>query len=254
MKSILNKVSFHYTYIILAISLALTGYYINLISFTSLIIIHELGHLITCHIMNIPVKKLTIYPYGGMITLDNKINININEELAMAISGVLFQSVFFIIISYLYNIGYLRLYTYNIIKVYHYSMLYFNLLPIYPLDGSKIINLIISKYLPFYYSNILTIILSVITLIIYMMINVDNINYSLIMMISIIIYNLHHYIKSIKYIYYKFLMERYLYNYPYHKIKVINNIKGMYKNKYHLFRVGKKKIKEKEYLSKYLQG
>ena len=40
------KIEFHYTYILIALGFILTGYFHNLIIFTSIIIIHELGHLI----------------------------------------------------------------------------------------------------------------------------------------------------------------------------------------------------------------
>ena len=46
MKNILNKIEFHYTYIIMAFGLVITGHFVNLIIFTSLIIIHEMGHII----------------------------------------------------------------------------------------------------------------------------------------------------------------------------------------------------------------
>ncbi len=252
MKSILTKLEFHYTYLILALSMVITGYYINLIAFTSLIIIHELGHLITCKIMNIKISKITIYPYGGMIKTDDKINLNINEELSVAISGVIFQSIYFLIITYFYNIGIIREYTYDLFKMYHYSMLFVNLLPIYPLDGSKIINLILSKIFPFYLSNILTIIISFITIILWICLKFPYINYSYIMIISVIIYNLYQYIKGLKYVFHRFVLERYLYDFPYVKKKKITKIKNMYKNKKHIFLVKDRKIEEKEYLKEFI--
>ena len=44
MKIILSKIEFHYTFIIIALGFVLAGYFSNLIVFTSIIIIHELGH------------------------------------------------------------------------------------------------------------------------------------------------------------------------------------------------------------------
>ena len=51
MKNILNKIEFHYTYIIMAFGLVITGHFVNLIIFTSLIIIHEIGHIIISKIL-----------------------------------------------------------------------------------------------------------------------------------------------------------------------------------------------------------
>lgn len=44
-------------------------------------------------------------------------------------------------------------------------MLIFNLLPIYPLDGAKIVNLILSKYFSFNIANYISIVISLITVI-----------------------------------------------------------------------------------------
>lgn len=80
MKNILNKIEFHYTYIIMAFGLVITGHFINLIIFTSLIIIHELGHVIMAIIMRYKVNKIIIYPYGGITNIDTRINTKIEND------------------------------------------------------------------------------------------------------------------------------------------------------------------------------
>ena len=139
MKNILNKIEFHYTYIIMAFGLVITGHFINLIIFTSLIIIHELGHVIMAIIMRYKVNKIIIYPYGGITNIDTKINTKIENDLLVAISGIIMQSIYFGIIFFLYRNGIVREYIYSLFLLYHKSMLIFNLLPIYPLDGGRII-------------------------------------------------------------------------------------------------------------------
>ena len=95
MKNFLNKMDFHYTYIIMAFGLVLTGHFINLIAFTSLIIIHEFGHVITATIYKYRIKKITIYPYGGITEFDTLVNTKIEKDLLIAISGIIFQSIYF---------------------------------------------------------------------------------------------------------------------------------------------------------------
>ena len=79
MKNILNKIEFHSTYLFIALGFALTGYFYNLIIFTSLILVHEFGHYLMCIKYNVQVKKIIIYPYGGLIKTDDLINRNIDE-------------------------------------------------------------------------------------------------------------------------------------------------------------------------------
>ena len=248
MKNILNKINFHYTYIIMALGLVLTGHFSNLIVFTSLILVHEFGHIITSLLFKYKIKKIIIYPYGGITKLDTFVNTSIEKDLFVSISGVIVQSIYFYIIFFLYNNGFVREYIYHLFFIYHKSMLLFNLLPIIPLDGSKIINLILSKYLNLNLSNNLTVLISFISLIVLMLSNVFENNYSMLMVVGVLLQNIWNYYKNIEYLYNRFILERYLYNIRYKKIKIINDKNKMYKNKSHLFKINNIIIKEKEYL------
>lgn len=251
MKNILNKVEFHYTYIIMALGLVLTGHFINLLIFTSLILVHECGHIITSIKYRYKIKKIIIYPYGGITKFDTIVNTKIENDLLVSISGIIFQSVFFYIIYILYKQNIIREYTYNLFFTYHNSMFIFNILPIIPLDGSKIINLIFSKYLNFNISNNLTVVVSFVTLSVLLISNIYENNYSMVMVVFVLLQNIWNYYKKIDYIYNKFILERYLYNIKYKNVKIINNKNKMYKNKMHLFKIDNNLIEEKKYLSKF---
>ena len=243
------KIEFHYTYILIALGFILTGYFHNLIVFTSIIIIHELGHYTLAIICKMNVEKIIIYPYGGIVKMNNLINTSINKDLLVAISGIIFQTFYYLIIILLYNKGIVREYIFNLFKIYNTNIIIFNLLPIHPLDGSKILNLILSKFLPFNITNKLNIIISIITLIIVICINYYNFNYTTILIIGIILDNLIKYHQQLKYIFNKFLLERYLYNITYPKTKKINKINHMYKEKYHILKENNTYITEKQALS-----
>ena len=243
------KIEFHYTYVIIAIGFILTGYFSNLLIFTSIIIIHELGHFAVARINKMNVEKIVLYPYGGLVKMNNLINTSINKELQVAISGIIAQTLYYLIILFLYNQGIVRDYILDLFTKYHTSILFFNLLPIHPLDGSKILNLLLSKILPFNLSNKLNIIISIITLTIIFTINYYNFNYTMILIIGIIIDNLIKYYKQIKYIYNKFLLERYIYKITHNKTKKIKKINNMYKEKYHVIKEKDCYITEKQALS-----
>ena len=243
------KIEFHYTYLIIAIGFILTGYFHNLIVFTSIILIHELGHYTLAKIHHFKVEKVVIYPYGGLVKMNNLLNSNINKELTVAISGIIFQMTYYLLIIFLYNQGIIRKYIFALFTTYNTSILLFNILPIHPLDGSKILNLLLSKIIPYYLANKLNIIISIITLIIILTINYYNFNYTLILTLGIIIDNLIKYYRQLKYIFNKFLLERYIYKITYKKTKKINNINNMYKEKYHILKEKDTYITEKQALS-----
>ena len=74
-------------------------------------------------------------------------------------------------------------------------------------------------------------------------------NYSMVMVVFILLQNIWDYYKKIEYIYNKFVLERYLYNIKYKNIKVIDNKNKMYKNKTHLFKINNNLVEEKKFLS-----
>lgn len=248
------KIEFHYTYIIIALSFILTGYFSNLIVFTSIIIIHELGHFVVAKKLKLNPDKIVIYPFGGITKMNNLINTEISKELLVAISGVTFQSIYYLIIFILYKNSIIRDYIFNLFSTYHKSILFFNLLPIHPLDGSKILNLILSKYLPYKLTIKLNIIISLITGFIILKINYYKFNYTTILIITIIVDNLVKYYKNINYLFNKFLLERYLYKINFTKTKKIAIIDNMYKEKYHIIKEKNNYLTEKQVLKQRFKG
>lgn len=237
----------------MALGLVLTGHFSNLLIFTSLIIIHELGHYFIAQLFKYKVDKIIIYAYGGMIKLDTIINTNIYKDLAVALSGIAMQSIYFLFIFLLYSNGIIREYIYNLFLLYHKSMLIFNMLPIIPLDGFKILNLILSKWFNFNLSNNLSVFISFCTIVVLLFSNLYEKNYSMVLVIGILLQNIYKFYNDINYIYSRFLLERYLYDINYNSKKVICDEKKMYKNKSHLFLKNGKIITEKAFLTSFFR-
>ena len=244
-----SYIEFHTSYIFIALGFILTGNYLNIIIFTSLIIMHELGHFTVAKILNIKVKKIIIYPFGGMTKLDTLINQKIEKELLVALSGIIFQFIYYLIICYLYKINLIREYTINLYTLYNNEMIFFNLLPIYPLDGSKILNLLLNTLLPYKIANIITIIISIITIILILTLKIYQTNYSNIIIYFILLSYIIKFYQKRKYLYNRLLLERYLYHIHFPKIKIIKNYKLMYKNKSHFILYNKKIKSENDLLN-----
>ena len=245
-KSILDKIKFHpLFYIILIISL-LTAHFRELIYFTIIIIIHELGHSITGLLLGYKVNKIEIYPYGGCSKLEHDINILLLKELLVLIMGPIIQIIFMLLVYYLRIDVKEYFYTFNKI------ILIFNLLPIYPLDGGRILNILFNYFFSYYNSLKISIYLSYflyLVLSIFLLLITKNLTILLITLslgISII-----NEIKRADYYFNKFLLERYLNNYYFKKYKKVKDINNMYRDHIHFFLINKRIIKEKEYLHKY---
>lgn len=248
MKSIFAKIEFHYSFLVVALGLAITGHFSNLFVFTLLIIVHEFGHVIAALFFKYEVFKIIIYPYGGLTKLNTMINTSIYKDLIVAISGVIMQCLCFVVIYILYSNGVIREYIYNLFCLYHKSMLFFNLLPIIPLDGFKIFNLILSKFINFKLSNYISVFVSLCTIIVFLFCDIFDRNYSIMLVIGILMKNIYSFYNQISHIYNRFMLERYLYNIGYKKKKIIDNENKMHKNKSHLIIKNNEIISEKKFL------
>lgn len=210
-----------------------------------IIIIHEFGHLIAASIFNWNIDKISLYPYGGCVKFNEKINRPLYQEFIILISGPLIQIVLFLIISILFKYNLISIRNYYIFKSYHTTLLMFNLLPIYPLDGGKILNVLFNYLFPYKKGNKIIIYISYI-IVLFMIINFKNINF--ILMSIFLITEITLYFKRQNYLFNKFLLERYLYNYKFSKLKIINKKDNMYRERKHLFKVKNKYYSEQEYL------
>ena len=234
-----------YLYIILSF---LCGNYKKVLLIMFILIFHELGHLILFNLFKVKVLSIKIYPFGGIIKNNKLLNFNPNKELLIALAGIFNQLILYIIFYYLFKISIINTYTYYLFININTNLLVFNLLPIYPLDGYVIINSILNKYISFNKSYKFSIYVSIISLIIFIIYNI-NFKINNIVMISFMLYKLYDIFKNNKYIKNKFLLERCIYELPYNKIvynKRFNKDLFMI-NKLHYFNF----INEKKYLNNY---
>lgn len=146
MKNIFNKIHISSFFIILIFISFISGLFKDVITLFLIIIIHEMGHITTSLFYKWNIKKIDISLCGGYITYDDIIDKPYKEEFLIAISGFLFQTIFYLIILFLHNINILSFDTLFIVKKYHYAIILFNIIPIYPLDGSKILNIILNLF------------------------------------------------------------------------------------------------------------
>ena len=225
MKNILNKFNiniFTYLYFLICIS---CGYIKNALIIFFICLIHEIGHIFFIKIFNYKVISVDIYPFGGYTKVDKMINTSINKDILISLGGIIFQSIL-----------YLFTYNYSLFTYYNLIILVFNLLPIIPLDGNKVLNLFLEKKYSYYLSYKLNIFISIIFLIIFItynyLYNLDNI-----IIILFLIFKLLDTLKYYKYLYNRFLLERYLYNIEYkHIIYNSNSLKDLKKETRHYFK------------------
>lgn len=205
----------------------ITGLFKAFVIMYLIVFIHELGHITMSLIFNWNIKKINVYPFGGYIIFDDIINKPFIEEVLVFASGILFQIILFIIFTLIIDNN---SYIYKLFYNYNITILIFNLIPVIPLDGGKILNIILNYIYPFKASHLLTILTSYLIVILLIIYNYKNINMILICILMLSILIKEH--KNHLYIYNSFLIERYLNKSNYKKNNIINKINLRFMKKY----------------------
>ncbi len=233
MKNII-KIDFS-TYLIVLLSF-FAGNFKEIIILYLIIIIHEFGHVLFLKLYKKEITKINIYPFGGITKYNSLVNHNLLEELLISVGGIINQFLLFIIFFILKKHNIINNFTYNIFIKNNINLLIFNLIPIIGLDGEKIIHTLLEYILPYKMVNNICIILSIISLIIFI-IKSFLLKINIVIVVSFLFYKLIFFIKNKKYIENKFLLERCIYNIPYKRIKYYNNYNSnkMYQETYHFF-------------------
>jgi len=213
----------------------------DFVIFSSIICIHELGHIFVALFFRWQIDKIIILPFGGITIFKESLNKPLIQEFCIAIAGPIFQIIFYVFFGH----------HHPIFSLYHYSILLFNLLPIVPLDGSKILSILLYKFLSFKKTGYTTLWISIITMFTLLGYGyIKNYNISFIVILLFLVLEIIKQWGKQKYYFQKFLLERHLYNYHFSKEKIIDKVEKMQKEKRHLFKIGKNYYTEKEILRK----
>lgn len=255
MKSIYKKIDISYSFIFVIFLSLISGLFKDVIMLFLVIIIHETGHIFTSLIFKWKIGKISIGIVGGYITYDDVIDKPYKEEILIAMSGFLFQVMFLLIAYILYSNNLVDDKFMFLVKKYNLALIIFNILPIYPLDGSKILNIIFNMFLPYKKSLKLTSIVSFIfiLLMLYFFIFLSiKFELSYIMILMFLVEKLITFSNEIPYLFNKFLFERYINPIKTNKYCIIkdDNLSKFKRQKKHIFILKNKQYTEKSILSK----
>lgn len=241
MKNILNKIYVHPIFIITLFIFISIGEFRFITYFMLLILVHELGHILISLLFKWNIDKIIILPFGGLTKYNEIINRPLIEEFLVAISGILLQLIFYNFIKYYID--------YKYFSIINYFIILFNLIPIYPLDGSKILNVFFNIITSYKNSLNLTLIVSYIFIIIFILL-FFKINKIIAFILIFLMFEVNKLKKDKKELFNKFLLERYLNEFKFRKKKTVNSVDKMKKDYRHLFYIDGKYLTERYFLKK----
>ena len=236
------KIKFHpFFYILLFVSL-ITGNFLNYLIFFMIVFVHELGHIFGGILFSWKIEKVIILPFGGLTIFNNMINTSLFQQFIVTLLGPLFQLVFYYILKFIFPLS-------SFLSYYNFVLLFFNLLPIFPLDGSKFLYVFLCMFFPFKFSHLLLLFISF--LVIFLVVLFVRCFDLIIFLILLFLF-----IKSIeefrnhRMIFNRFLFERYAYDFKFKRVRCVRGACGMYLWCRHLFFLNNKYFTERDYLLK----
>jgi len=249
MKSIFPKFKINFLCYFIFLSFLLTGFIKNSILIFLIVFVHEMGHVFFLKWFHYEIVRVEIFPFGGVTTTEKLINSPINKDILIYFGGILFQILLYFLFTHFYQNGWILENTYTIFNYYNKSILFFNLLPIRPLDGGEIFLLLLQKCLPYKKTLHITFYTSIFFLLLFILYNIKS-NLNQMIVISFLLYKIIDSYRKREYLRNKFLLERYLYSIPYKKIEhnQEQNMDVLKKETLHFFKSNEKYIHEREIL------
>lgn len=148
-RKFMPAVHIHPILLIFIIISFLTGTFIELMVILTIVLIHELGHFTAAKWFGWRIRGIMLWIFGGVMDTDEHGTRPFHEEVCVTLAGPLQHLFIYLVLFLLSGSGIIPLFIVETAYVYNTAILLFNLLPVWPLDGGKLVLLVLSEKLPY---------------------------------------------------------------------------------------------------------
>lgn len=206
----MRKIHIHpLLWVIIALAVA-TAHFIELMMVLLIIFVHEMGHGAAASFFSWRIKKIALLPFGGVAEMDEHGNRPLKEELIVVLAGPL-QHVWMMALSYLLFIAGVFPEKWHLLFIeYNMMILLFNLIPIWPLDGGKLVFILLSMNNSFQEAHLRALYVSAGSLVIFSLILslIAPLTLNVWVIIGFLAFSIYYEWKQRRFIFMRFLMER----------------------------------------------
>lgn len=114
-----------------------------------IVFFHELGHYMMAVSFGWRIKNITLWVFGGVMDTDEHGNRPLYEEALVSIAGPLQHVLIFLFLTIVAPFDVVPQSITELIIYYNSAILLFNLLPVWPLDGGKLLFTLLSAVTPY---------------------------------------------------------------------------------------------------------
>ncbi|MFD2705158.1 M50 family metallopeptidase [Salibacterium lacus] len=146
----LRLLHIHPLFWVMAGTAVLTGYFYDILLLFTIILLHELGHAAAALHYQWRIRRISLLPFGGMMETDEYGTRPLREEAVVALSGPLVHLPLALLSYSLQGAAFWGSADHALFMHYNISILCFNMLPVHPLDGGRLLFCLYAGRIPFY--------------------------------------------------------------------------------------------------------
>lgn len=198
-----------------------TGHFVEVLTLFVIVLIHEIGHVAMARELGWTVSEVQLLPFGGVATMEETYAADPLDEIVVALAGP-FLNVAMMAVSYLFwATGLWTEEWARFFLVSNATVAGFNLLPIWPLDGGRIVQAILCWFLS--YRQAVLVSLSASTLLAALMVGLSSFDFKinlLVVSIYLLTVNIQTFLRF-PYQFLRFLMEKYVRQPEEHSVQAV---------------------------------
>ncbi|KHE70605.1 site-2 protease family protein [Halobacillus sp. BBL2006] len=162
MKALSLTQSFHIhpLFFLLALSAFLTGAFYEFVILIALVLIHELGHYFTAKYYGWRISRIELWLFGGAVVSEEHNTRPFHEQVRVVLAGPVQHIWVYVLLGFL-EMVYGPHSLLSVAFFYNSLILLFNLLPIWPLDGGKLVFYAMNQFFTFQQSLLITLLASI---------------------------------------------------------------------------------------------
>lgn len=143
----------------------ITGMLLEFTIIFGIVLFHEWGHFACARFFRWRIRRIFLWIFGGVMETDEYGSRPMHEECLVTIAGPIQHLWIYLFIYMADGTSFLSESTLQLIQQYNTFILVWNLLPIWPLDGGKLMQLGLERLFTLTFAHKLTIILSFLTIV-----------------------------------------------------------------------------------------
>lgn len=144
-RKLIPPIHIHPLLLVFMIISFLTGTFVEMFIILMIVLLHELGHYMAASYFNWRIKQVMLWVFGGVMDTDEQGSRPVKEEFLVTIAGPIQHLIIYVLMFLASFFSLLPSSIIDTILFYNTTILVFNLLPIWPLDGGKLLFFLLSQ-------------------------------------------------------------------------------------------------------------